>query len=66
MVSGPAKLFQRNHNNAVDDDDYDDDGNVVVVDDEEKVENILRSFPELNDNAVGFYEITALQVRIKI
>lgn len=39
---------------------------VKNLSDDEEIEKILDSFPELNYGAVGYYEITALQVRIKI
>lgn len=39
---------------------------VKILSDDEEVEKILASFPELNYGALGYYEITALQVRIKI
>lgn len=35
---------------------------VKIFPDNEEVEKILGSFPELNNGALGFYEITALQV----
>lgn len=36
-----------------------------ILPDNEEVAKILSSFPELNNGALGLYEITALQVRIK-
>lgn len=36
-----------------------------ILPDNEEVVKILSSFPELNNGALGLYEITALQVRIK-
>lgn len=35
---------------------------VKIFSDNEEVQKILDSFPELNNGALGFYEITALQV----
>lgn len=59
MAGGPVRIHRAGAGNDQRDDDDD-------VKDDEEVEKILRSFPELNNGALGFHEITALQVRIKI